>query len=75
MLLSIIMDIENKVKKYTEAYRFGNDHDLNVCLWCSIDEEDKEHLLDLIDRSLPYGTNFEHTYNERGILTVTFKTL
>lgn len=74
MFLMILDTIEKYVKKYTEAYRFGNNPNLDVELIANINEEDKECLLNDIDLNLPYGLNFSHTY-ENGKLKVTFKEL
>ena len=74
MFLIILDTIEQHVKKYTEAYRFGNNPNLDVELIANINEEDKECLLNDIDLNLPYGLNFSHTY-ENGKLKVTFKEL
>lgn len=74
MFLMILDSIENCVKKYTEAYRFGNNTNLNVELIANINDEDKECLLNDIDLNLPYGLNFSHIY-ENGKLKVTFKEL
>lgn len=72
MLLMQVLEIEKFVKKYTEAYIFGNDKDLNVFLNCKLNEEDVEFLLLDIDESLPHGINFSHIY-DNGDLKVTFK--
>lgn len=74
MFLMILDTIEKCVKKYTEAYNFGNSSDLNVELIAHLNEEDKECLLHDIDLNLPYGLNFSHIY-ENGKLKVTFKEL
>ena len=74
MFLMILDTIESHVEKYTEAYRFGNNPNLDVELIANINEEDKECLLNDIDLNLPYGLNFSHVY-ENGKLKVTFKEL
>ena len=74
MFLMILDSIEQCVKKYTEAYRFGNNPNLDVELIANINDEDKEYLLSDIDLNLPYGLNFSHIY-ENGKLKVTFKEL
>ena len=75
MFLMILDSIEKCVKKYTEAYRFGNNpNSFNVELIANINDEDKECLLNDIDLNLPYGLNFSHIY-KNGKLKVTFKEL
>lgn len=74
MFLMILDSIEQCVKKYTSAYRFGNNQDLDVELIANINDENKECLLNDIDLNLPYGLNFSHIY-ENGKLKVTFKEL
>lgn len=74
MFWKVVDNIENDVKNYTEAYGFGNDSELNVTLNAMIDEENKEMLLSDIDKHLPYGIMFHHTY-VNGLLNVIFKEL
>lgn len=74
MFLIILDSIEQCVKKYTEAYRFGNNPNLDVELIANINDNDKECLLNDIDLNLPYGLNFSHIY-ENGKLKITFKEL
>ena len=73
MFLMILEKIEAEIKKYTEAYVFVNAlPDFRVCFRASINEEDKELLLNDLDLVLPYGLTFSHEY-ENGHLIVKFK--
>ena len=74
MLLMILDNIEQCVRKYTEAYRFGNNFDLDIVLIANLNEESKECLLNDIDMNLPYGINFSHEY-KNGKLEVTFTSI
>lgn len=73
MMLFIVESIEKEIKKYTEAYALHNRApDLAVGFICHINEEDKECLLSDVDKVLPYGMTFSHTY-ENGKLNLIIK--
>ena len=66
----IFCNIDEIVKKYTEAYAiFNRPEDLSVGLQAHVGEEDKEFILNELDCVLPYGLNFSHTY-ENGKLKI-----
>lgn len=73
MMLFIVENIEKLIKQYTEAYAIQNRaKDLAVGFMMHINEEDKELLLNDIDKYLPYGLTFSHTY-ENGKMDLTIK--
>lgn len=73
MLLITLNSIEDCVKKYAKGYALVNRApDLAIGLNCSVNEEDKEMLLNDLDTILPYGLYFTHEY-ENGHLKLTFK--
>ena len=73
MNFSTFCDIDEIVKRYTEAYMLYNrSPDLAVSLEACVTEEDKEWILSELDCKLPLGLLFSHTY-ENGKLQITFK--
>ena len=75
MMLFIVESIEKEIKKYAKGCTLQNRApDLAVGFICHINEEDKECLLSDIDKVLPYGMTFSHTY-ENGKLDLTIKEL
>ncbi len=73
MDFSTFCDIDEIVKRYTEAYMLYNrSPDLAVSLEAHVNEDDKEWILSEFDCKLPFGLNFSHTY-ENGKLQVIFK--
>ena len=68
-----MIKIDEKIRKYSEAFMIGNEvKTLSVFLKAHIDEESKELFLNDLDSILPYGTIFSHEY-ENGVLNIIFK--
>lgn len=73
MLLTTLNTIEKNIKKYAKDYALINRApDLAVQINCSINEENKEILLNELDTVLPYGIYFSHEY-KNGHLKIVFK--
>ena len=72
MMLKVMNAIENIVEKYSDDYRFINDHELNVVCQIDTDEERIEFILAAIDEQLPAGIVFSHEYT-CGEYEITFK--
>lgn len=72
MMLKVIKAIEDIVDKYSDDYRFINDHELNVVCQIDTDEERIEFILAAIDEQLPAGIVFSHEYT-CGEYEITFK--
>ena len=62
MMLKIMKIVEDIVDKYSDDYRFINDHELNVVCQIDTDEERIEFILAEIDEKLPAGIIFTHEY-------------
>lgn len=71
-MLKIMNAIEDTVDKYSDEYRFINDHELNVVCQIDTDEERIEFILAAIDEQLPAGIVFSHEYT-CGEYEITFK--
>ena len=66
-------NIDSIVKKYTDGYMLGNrSPDLAVILTALVNDEEKEYILNDLDKELPYGLYFSHEY-ENGKLKIVFK--
>ena len=72
MMLKVMKAIEDTVSKYSDDYRFINDHELNVVCQIDTDEERIEIILAAIDEQLPAGIYFSHEYT-CGEYEITFK--
>lgn len=72
MMLKVMKAIEDIVDKYSDDYRFINDHELNVVCQIDTDEERIEFILAAIDEQLPTGIVFSHEYT-CGEYEITFK--
>ena len=72
MMLKVINAIENVVEKYSDDYRFINDHEFNVVCQIDTDEERIEFILAAIDEQLPADIVFSHEYT-CGEYEITFK--
>ena len=62
MMLKIMNTVEDIIDKYSDDYRFINDHELNVVCQINTDEERIEFILAEIDQQLPAGIIFTHKY-------------
>lgn len=71
-MLKVMKAIEDVVDKYSDDYRFINDHELNVVCQIDTDEERIEFILAAIDEQLPAGIIFSHEYT-CGEYEITFK--
>ena len=71
-MLKVINAIENVVEKYSDDYRFINDHEFNVVCQIDTDEERIEFILAAIDEQLPADIVFSHEYT-CGEYEITFK--
>lgn len=68
-----MLQIKEKLDKYSSGYAIGNDVDtLNVFISAHLNEENKELFLNELDLILPFGLIFTHEY-ENGKLKVIFK--
>lgn len=72
MMLKIMNTVEDIIDKYSDDYRFINDHELNVVCQINTDEERIEFILAEIDQQLPAGIIFSHEYT-CGEYEITFK--
>lgn len=74
MNLELMMDVDEVLRKYTGAYAFFNDKELNLALMANVSDTEKELILNDLDMLLPLGIIFNHEYNnENGKLNITFK--
>lgn len=75
MMLDIFLEIDEILRRYTQAYAIANNAiTLNVEAMAHVSEDDKEWILSELDTKLPLGVIFTHTYDgESGKLVVTFK--
>lgn len=74
MNLDLMMDVDEVLRKYTGAYAFFNDNELNLALMANVSDTEKELILNDLDMLLPLGIIFNHKYNnENGKLNITFK--
>lgn len=73
MQYQTMLQIEEKLNKYSSEYEIGNDVEtLNVFISAHLSEENKELFLNELDLILPLGLIFTHEY-ENGKLKVIFK--
>lgn len=73
MQYQTMLQIEEKLNKYSSEYEIGNDIEtLNVLILAHLNEENKELFLNELDLILPLGLIFTHEY-ENGRLKVIFK--
>lgn len=73
MQYQTMLQIEEKLNKYSSEYEIGNDIEtLNVFISTHLNEENKELFLNELDLILPLGLIFTHEY-ENGRLKVIFK--
>jgi len=73
MQYQTMLQIQEKLDKYSSGYAIGNDVDtLNVFISAHLNEENKELFLNELDLILPFGLIFTHEY-ENGKLKVIFK--
>lgn len=72
MMYSVFCEIDTIVKRHTEAYILTNrESDLKVVLTASVNDEQKEFILNDLDYCLRDLINFSHEY-ENGKLQITF---
>lgn len=72
MQYQTMLQIEEKLNKYSSVYEIKNVEALNVFISAHLDEENKELFLNELDLILPLGLIFTHEY-ENGKLKVIFK--
>ena len=72
MILKIMNAIEKTVDKYSDDYRFIDDHESNLVCQIDTDKERIEFILAAIDEQLPAGVYFSHEYT-CGEYEITFK--
>lgn len=72
MQYQTMLQIEEKLNKYSSEYEIENIEALNVSISAHLSEENKELFLNELDLTLPLGLVFTHEY-ENGRLKVIFK--
>lgn len=72
MQYQTMLQIEEKLNKYSSEYEIENVEALNVFISAHLNEENKELFLNELDLILPLGLIFTHEY-ENGRLKVIFK--
>lgn len=72
MQYQTMLQIEEKLNKYSSVYEIKNVEALNVFISAHLSEENKELFLNELDLILPLGLIFTHEY-ENGKLKVIFK--
>ena len=72
MQYQTMLQIEEKLNKYSSVYEIKNVEALNVFISAHLNEENKELFLNELDLILPLGLIFTHEY-ENGKLKVIFK--
>lgn len=72
MQYQTMLQIEEKLNKYSSEYEIENIEALNVSISTHLNEENKELFLNELDLILPLGLIFTHEY-ENGKLKVIFK--
>ena len=72
MQYQTMLQIEEKLNKYSSEYEIENIEALNVSISAHLHEENKELFLNELDLILPLGLIFSHEY-ENGRLKVIFK--
>jgi len=60
MNLNVVIQIEEILKMYTEAYIFSNDENLNVCLRGHMNEEDYNKFTNIISNLVNFKSHFEN---------------
>lgn len=72
MQYQTMLQIEEKLNKYSSEYEIKNVEALNVFISAHLCEENKELFLNELDLILPLGLIFTHEY-ENGRLKIIFK--
>ena len=72
MQYQTMLQIEEKLNKYSSEYEIENVEALNVFISAHLNEENKELFLNELDLILPLGLIFTHEY-ENGKLKIIFK--
>ena len=72
MQYQTMLQIEEKLNKYSSEYEIENVEALNVSISAHLNEENKELFLNEFDLILPLGLIFTHEY-ENGRLKIIFK--
>lgn len=72
MQYQTMLQIEEKLNKYSSEYEIENIEALNVSISAHLNEENKELFLNELDLILPLGLIFTHEY-ENDRLKVIFK--
>ena len=72
MQYQTMLQIEEKLNKYSSEYEIENIEALNVSISAHLNEENKELFLNELDLILPLDLIFSHEY-ENGRLKVIFK--
>lgn len=72
MQYQTMLQIEEKLNKYSSEYEIENIEALNVSISVHLNEENKELFLNELDLILQLGLIFSHEY-ENGRLKVIFK--
>ena len=72
MQYQTMLQIEEKLNKYSSEYEIENVEALNVFISAHLNEENKELFLNELDLILPLGLIFTHEY-ENGRLKIIFK--
>ena len=72
MQYQTMLQIEEKLNKYSSEYEIENIEALNVSISAHLNEENKELFLNELDLILPLGLIFTHEY-KNGRLKVIFK--
>ena len=72
MQYQTMLQIEEKLNKYSSVYEIKNVEALNVFISAHLNEENKELFLNELDLILPLDLIFTHEY-ENGKLKVIFK--
>lgn len=72
MQYQTMLQIEEKLNKYSSEYEIKNVEALNVFISAHLFEENKELFLNELDLILPLGLIFTHEY-ENGRLKIIFK--
>ena len=72
MQYQTMLQIEEKLNKYSSEYEIENVEALNVSISAHLCEENKELFLNELDLILPLGLIFTHEY-ENGKLKIIFK--
>lgn len=60
MMLNVVIQIEEILKTYTDAYIFSNDENLNVLLRGHMNKEDYDKFTDTISNLVNFKGHFEN---------------